>query len=136
VVVFHLIAVPFYVQPGGHREIVDILITNGMVVTMDAERKVLERGTVAIKDGAIVAVGTSDSLKNRFRARKIIDARSKLIMPGLVNHHPHVAMTLFREFADDLSLQDWLEKHIWPLESKYIHPETVRNYWMPEPRWG
>ena len=121
-----LIAVSSYAQSKDNREIVDILIVNGTVVTMDADRKIHKRATVAIKDGAIVAVGTSDSLKNRFRARKIIDARSKLIMPGLVNTHTHAAMTLFRGFADDLPLQEWLEKHIWPLESKYIRPETVR----------
>jgi 5-methylthioadenosine/S-adenosylhomocysteine deaminase len=113
-------------QFNNNREAVDLLLVNGTVITMDSDRTVLETGTVAIKDGTIVAVGASDSLKDKFKAREIIDANGKIIMPGLINTHTHAAMVIFRGLADDLLLQEWLEDYIWPAEAKYINAATVR----------
>lgn len=105
---------------------VDLLVENGLVVTMDAKGTVLERGSVAINNGAILAVGPAAELQGRYTAGLTIDAAGKLVMPGLVNTHTHAAMTLFRGLADDLPLDTWLTKHIWPAEANFITAETVR----------
>ncbi len=115
-----------YYQFNDNRETVDILIVKGTVITMDSNRTILEAGTVVIKDGAIVAVGASESLKSKFKAKETIYANGRIVMPGLINTHTHAAMVIFRGFADDLPTQEWLENYIWPAEAKYINAETVR----------
>jgi len=104
---------------------VDLLIVNGVLVTMSVEGSILEAGAVAVKNGKIKDIGPSVELIDRYIANKIIDARNKIVMPGLVNTHTHVSMTLLRGLADDVPLKIWLEKHIWPAERKYIKSETV-----------
>lgn len=110
----------------GHREPVDIVIANGIVLTMDSGKTVLEGGSVVIQGGAIIAVKPGEVLEGRFQARETIEAAGKIVMPGLVNTHTHAAMTLFRGLADDLPLQEWLEGHIWPSEAKHMSAEAVR----------
>lgn len=105
---------------------VDLMITNGLVVTMDSALTVIEGGSVAVDKGEIVAVGPASAMKDRYVATRTIDAAGKLVMPGLVNSHTHAAMTLFRGLADDLPLDTWLTKHIWPAEAKFITPASVR----------
>ena len=105
---------------------VDLMITNGLVVTMDAGMSVVEGGSIAVYKGEIVEVGPSAAMKDRYVAARTIDAAGKLVMPGLVNSHTHAAMTLFRGLADDLPLDTWLTKHIWPAEAKFITPASVR----------
>jgi 5-methylthioadenosine/S-adenosylhomocysteine deaminase len=105
---------------------VDLLVRGGVVVTMDSTRRVIEDGAVAIARGRIVEVGPSDMLARKYRARQVIDARGRAIVPGLVNGHTHVPMTLFRGLADDLDLQEWLTKYIFPAEAKNVTEEFVR----------
>ena len=95
----------------------DLLVTNGTVLTMDAEGTQIEGGGVAIAGGRIAAVGPAEAI-NRWRATRRVDARGGIIMPGLVNTHTHAAMTCFRGLADDMPLMDWLQDHIFPAESK------------------
>ena len=97
---------------------VDLLVLNGTVVTMDDKRRVIEDGGVAIKGSRIVAVGARRDIVRRYTAGQTIDARGKIIIPGLINGHTHIPMTLFRGLADDLDLQDWLTKYIFPAEAK------------------
>ncbi len=106
--------------------VVDLLIVGGTVVTMDRERRVIEDGAVAIKGDKIVAVGTSADIARRFRARRTIDARGKMVIPGLINTHTHLPMTLFRGISDDLDLNDWLTKYIFPAEAKNVDEAFVR----------
>ena len=94
----------------------DILVTNGMVLTMDAEATVYEDGAVAIKKDRIAGVGHADDFSPR-DAAEIVDARGGIVMPGLINCHTHAAMTCFRGLADDLPLMTWLNDHIFPAES-------------------
>jgi 5-methylthioadenosine/S-adenosylhomocysteine deaminase len=103
----------------------DLLIRGGTVVTMDASRRVLEAGAVAIEGDRITAVLAAGEPVPA--AREILDADGRLVIPGLVNSHGHAAMTLLRGLADDLKLLDWLENHIFPAESKNVSPEFV--YW-------
>ncbi len=92
----------------------DIIIKNAYILTMDPDREDIENGVVVIEDGKIKEIGKSTESK----ADKEIDAGGNVVMPGLVNTHCHAGMTLFRGYADDMPLQDWLENHIWPAEAK------------------
>ena len=105
---------------------VDLIIRGGTVVTMDGSRRVIDNGGVAVKDGRIVAVGTSAEMDLNYSSRQVIEATGKVIVPGLINGHTHVPMTLFRGIADDLDLQEWLTKYIFPAEAKNVTEDFVR----------
>ncbi|MGB7207524.1 MAG: amidohydrolase [Pyrinomonadaceae bacterium] len=105
---------------------VDLLILGGTVVTMDKDRRVIENGAVAIKSGKIVAVGTRTQVTRNRTARQTINATGKAVIPGLINTHTHVPMSLFRGIADDLDLQEWLTKYIFPAEAKNVDEPFVR----------
>ena len=107
------------------KERVDLLLTHGTAVTMDAQRRVLEDAAIAVSGEVIVAIGQSDQIAAGFEAPKVIDARGALLMPGLINAHTHMAMSLFRGLAEDRSLQDWLQKFIFPAEARNVTPEFV-----------
>jgi 5-methylthioadenosine/S-adenosylhomocysteine deaminase len=111
---------------GTRMNTVDLLVVNGTLVTMDDKRRVIEDAGVAMKGGRIVAVGSRRDIIGRFTATQTIDARGKIIIPGLINGHTHIPMTLFRGLADDLDLQDWLTKYIFPAEAKNVSEEFVR----------
>jgi 5-methylthioadenosine/S-adenosylhomocysteine deaminase len=96
------------------------------VLTMAPQRRVIENGAVAVRGERIVGVGTRAEIDRRFQARQRLDRPDALIAPGLINTHTHAAMTLLRGIADDLRLQDWLEKYIFPAEAKNVTPEFVR----------
>lgn len=105
-------------------ERVDILITGGTVVTMAGPN--IENGSVAIRDGEIVAVGASADVDKNFTAKTVIRAGGHAIVPGFVNAHTHVPMTLFRGIADDRDLMDWLTNFIFPAEAKNVDREFVK----------
>ena len=107
------------------KQNVDTVVT-GMVVTMDGNRSLYDDGAVAISGDTIVAVGARTEIESRFAARQTIDARGKLILPGFVNGHTHVPMTLLRGLHDDVTLNDWLYKYIFPAEAKNVNEEFVR----------
>jgi 5-methylthioadenosine/S-adenosylhomocysteine deaminase len=109
-----------------HKEKADLLISGGTVVTMDASRAILEDGAVAVKGDTIVAVGPRNELEARYAAKQTIDARGGLVLPGFINGHTHVPMTLFRGLHDDVTLNDWLYKYIFPAEAKNVNEEFVR----------
>ncbi len=105
---------------------VSLVITHGTVVTMDGSRRVLSPGAVAIDGADIVAVGSPEAIRERFRAAETIEAWGSVIMPGLINTHTHAPMVLYRGLADDLALMEWLQKYIFPAEAKTVSPEFVR----------
>lgn len=107
------------------KEKVDILVSGATVVTLDSSRRILEDGAVAVRGDRIVAVGAAADLATQFVARKRIDARGKLVLPGLVNTHNHAPMALLRGIADDMALMDWLQKFIFPAEAKNVSKEFV-----------
>ena len=102
------------------KERVDLLVSGGTVVTMDSGKRVIEDGTVAVRGDAILAVGARQEIESRYEAGRTIDAHGKIVMPGLINSHAHAAMSLFRGLADDLSLDDWLRKFIFPAEARNV----------------
>jgi 5-methylthioadenosine/S-adenosylhomocysteine deaminase len=113
-------------QRRGGATAVDLLITGGVVVTMNPDRRVFENGFVAIRGERIFDVGDAADLKTKgYKASRVIDARDKVVLPGLINTHTHIPMTLFRGVADDLDLQDWLTKYIFPAEAKNVTRDFV-----------
>jgi len=105
----------------------DLIVLGGTVLTLDAQENVLPDGAVAIRDGRILAVGQRRQIERRYRSRRRLEARGHLILPGLVNAHTHVAMTLFRGVKDDQELMTWLQKYMFPLEARFVSPEFVRS---------
>ncbi|HEX7152376.1 MAG TPA: amidohydrolase [Thermoanaerobaculia bacterium] len=103
---------------------VDLVITGGTVVTMAGPN--LENASVAIDDGKIVAVGPSAEIDKKYQGKTTISAKGKAVLPGFVNAHTHVPMTLFRGIADDLDLMDWLQNYIFPAEAKNVDREFVK----------
>ena len=95
---------------------VDLLLKNGMLLTMDTDDRRFSPGAVAIQGERIIAVGPSLQVEASVQTKKVLDAAGCVIIPGLVNAHTHAAMTLFRGLADDLPLMDWLQDYIFPAE--------------------
>jgi 5-methylthioadenosine/S-adenosylhomocysteine deaminase len=109
-----------------NKEKADLVIAGGTVVTMDGTRAVYEDGAVAVNGDTIVAVGRRSDIEARYTASQTIDAKGKLVLPGFINGHTHVPMTLFRGLHDDVTLNDWLYKYIFPAEAKNVNEEFVR----------
>ncbi|QCX75432.1 Atrazine chlorohydrolase [Streptomyces sp. YIM 121038] len=103
---------------------IDLLVHGGDVLTVDASGTVVSDGAVAVRAGEIVAVGPAEHLRARYAPAEEIDARGCLVLPGLVNTHTHLAMTLLRGTADDVTLQGFLERVV-PREAELLTPETV-----------
>src|SRR6266446_1787494 len=111
----------------GARQFTRVVVAaDTYVLTGAAPRRVIENGAVAVRGDRIVAVGSRSEIDRRFQPRQRLDLPDALIAPGLVNTHTHAAMSLFRGIADDLRLQDWLEKYIFPAEAKNVSPDFVR----------
>jgi 5-methylthioadenosine/S-adenosylhomocysteine deaminase len=111
---------------GQTKEKADLIVTGGMVVTMDGTRSIYDDGAVVVTGDTIVAVGPRTELEAGYTARQAIDAKNKLVLPGFINGHTHVPMTLFRGIHDDVTLNDWLYKYIFPAEAKNVTEEFVR----------
>jgi 5-methylthioadenosine/S-adenosylhomocysteine deaminase len=107
---------------------VNTLFTNALVLTMDENFTQYFPGAVAVKEDKIIAVGNEGDLKKEYatRARETIDCNGKVLMPGLINAHTHVPMTLLRGLADDLRLDVWLMGYMMPVEREFVSPEFVR----------
>src|SRR5260370_11379308 len=108
------------------KERVAMLVTGGTVVTMNAERRIIEDGAVAVDGDAIVGVGSRANIEAKYAAAQPIIAKGKLVLPGFINGHTHVPMTLLRGLRDDVTLDEWLRKYIFPAEAKNVTEEFVR----------
>src|SRR3954464_3936766 len=96
------------------------------VITEDAQHRVIPSGAVAIRGERIVGVGSRAEIDAKFQAKQRLDRPDAILAPGLINTHTHAAMSLFRGIADDMRLQDWLEKFIFPAEAKNVSADLVR----------
>jgi 5-methylthioadenosine/S-adenosylhomocysteine deaminase len=105
---------------------VDSIWTARYVVTMDPARRIIENGAVAISGDHIVAAGPRAEIDGKYTAAHRLDHPDAILTPGLINTHTHAAMSLFRGIADDVKLQEWLEKYIFPAEAKNVDREFVR----------
>ncbi|MFO7460495.1 MAG: amidohydrolase [Desulfatiglandales bacterium] len=102
----------------------DILIKNGAILTMDETGSTIPNGYLAVQGDVIAKLGEGNG--GEIHAKKTIDARGGLVLPGLINGHTHAAMTLFRGLADDLPLMEWLSRYIFPAERK-MDPDFVHT---------
>jgi 5-methylthioadenosine/S-adenosylhomocysteine deaminase len=105
---------------------VDLILSNALVLTMDDELHQYEPGAVAVRGNAIVAVGEDAEIAKSYSAAETIDCGGKVLMPGLINAHTHVPMTLLRGLADDLRLDVWLQGYMLPVEREFVSPDFVR----------
>ncbi len=101
----------------------NILIKNIDLVSMDGKNELIENTNIYVVDNKIIHIG---EIREDLQVEKIIDGKNKIAMPGLINAHTHMGMSLLRNFADDLPLYDWLTKKIWPVEAK-LKSEDI--YW-------
>ncbi len=114
--------------PRDRLEPVDLLIVDGIVLTMDPERRQFEPGYVAVRAERIVGVGPmTDRPLARYQPKAVVQAKGKAVLPGLINGHTHLAMTLLRGIADDLELEEWLTRYIFPAEAKNLSREYVET---------
>jgi 5-methylthioadenosine/S-adenosylhomocysteine deaminase len=104
----------------------DLIITGGLIVSMNPARVIYQDASIAIKSDTILAIAPRAEIESKYHAAQTIDARGKLILPGFINGHVHVPMTLFRGLHDDVTLNDWLYKYIFPAEAKNVNEEFVR----------
>ena len=104
----------------------NLLLVNALVLAMDEEMNQFEPGAVAISGDSILAVGTEADIRKAYTGKQTIDCGGKVLMPGLVNAHTHVPMTLLRGLADDLRLDVWLMGYCMPVEREFVSPDFVR----------
>jgi 5-methylthioadenosine/S-adenosylhomocysteine deaminase len=104
---------------------IDTLFINAIVLTMDEEYNLFNPGAVAVQGDSIIAVGDSKALQAEYAAAETVDCAGKVLMPGLVNAHTHVPMTLLRGLADDLRLDVWLMGYMMPVEREFVSPDFV-----------
>jgi 5-methylthioadenosine/S-adenosylhomocysteine deaminase len=106
-------------------ESVDTLIHARWVIPVEPEHTFLEHSSIAIRNGRILAILPTAKARQQYLARATVELPEHALIPGLVNAHTHAAMSLFRGLADDRPLMEWLNKHIWPAESRWVSPEFV-----------
>jgi 5-methylthioadenosine/S-adenosylhomocysteine deaminase len=104
----------------------DILIHNGIILTLNDRFDILYNGFIAIQDGRIVQTGEKLPGKPFMDSLQMVDASGGIIIPGLINTHAHLPMTLFRGLADDIPLSNWLNDHIFPAEAAHLNPDSVK----------
>jgi 5-methylthioadenosine/S-adenosylhomocysteine deaminase len=121
-----VLASAFFLPALHAQTAVDAIWSARYVITEDAQHRVIPNGAMAIKADRIVGVGTKTEIDAKYRAATRLDRPDAILAPGLINTHTHAAMSLFRGIADDLKLQDWLEKYIFPAEAKNVSPDFVR----------
>jgi 5-methylthioadenosine/S-adenosylhomocysteine deaminase len=105
----------------------DLIVTARAVLTVDQDFHILPRSSVVIHHGAIVAIGSPETIAKQYSATRTIDRPNAVLMPGLVNTHTHAAMSLLRGIADDRPLMEWLQKYIFPAEAKNVSPAFVTD---------
>ncbi len=105
-----------------------ILIKNTILITQDSKRQIIKNGGLVIEKGLIKDIGLSEKIEKKYKkaSKKIINGKGKVVLPGLINTHGHLAMTLLRGYADDMGLEEWWVKHVYPIESKFGKKEV---YW-------
>lgn len=106
---------------------IDTLLNAKWIIPIDDANSILENHSVALKDGKIVDIVSSNIAQQRYSAKEVIELNEHVLMPGLVNAHTHSPMTLMRGLADDLALMDWLNHHIWPAEAKFMDEDYIRD---------
>src|SRR5665648_127713 len=92
----------------------DLIIKNGIIVTMDSDRKIISNGAIVIEKDRIIDVGTTEQIKEKYKAEKVIDASKHAILPGFISAHAHVADIFLRGISANRRLYDWLDNIKYP----------------------
>ncbi len=106
---------------------VETVISSSWIFTANNDNQLLENHSVVIDGGLIVDIVESDSVFNIYQANEVYQLTDQLLIPGLINAHSHLAMSLLKGFADDVELSIWLNNHIWPAEKNLVSPQFVRD---------
>ncbi|MBW6465165.1 MAG: amidohydrolase [Brevefilum sp.] len=104
----------------------DWILKNAIVLTMDEDYQIFNPGAVAVIGDSIAAVDHQEKIEKDYQSEQVLDCQGKILMPGLINAHTHVPMTLLRGLADDLRLDVWLMGYMMPVEREFVSPEFVR----------
>ena len=104
----------------------DLILKNALILTMDKAHNQYETGAIAIDKAVIVAVGPEETILDSWDAKDVFDCGGKVLMPGLINTHTHIPMTLLRGLSNDLRLDVWLMGYMMPVEREFVSPEFVR----------
>jgi 5-methylthioadenosine/S-adenosylhomocysteine deaminase len=103
----------------------DYIIRADYLLTMEGDLSVINDGAVAVAGSEIADVGLYSDISSKYTSDRVLEGADRVVFPGLINTHNHAAMVYFRGLADDLPLMEWLEKHIWPAEFKWLTAEFV-----------
>jgi len=95
------------------------IYSHATIITMDASRRIIIDGAIVVQGNKIVAVEKTNSALTEYRDAEIIDCTSRIILPGLINTHAHLAQSLLRGLAEEVPLHSWLCDKIWPLEANF-----------------
>ena len=104
---------------------VDTIINARWILPIKPKNKVIENSSIAINNSIILEIGDTDIINKKYESKDLYNLNTHCVMPGLINNHTHLSMSLFKGIADDLNLDKWLKNKIWPLETKHIDKEFV-----------
>ncbi|MBF0506423.1 MAG: amidohydrolase [Nitrospirae bacterium] len=103
----------------------DCIVFGEHILTMNDRLDIVHDGAVVVRGGVIAEIDSAENIRRKYSSACSVGGQGRLVLPGFVNSHTHAAMVFFRGLADDLPLKDWLEKHIWPAEMRFLNPEFV-----------
>ena len=106
-------------------QIVDLIIHARWLVPIRPKQTVLDNSSVAVHQGKVLEVLPREQCEQKYRSDQTVERGNHVLMPGLINAHTHTAMSLFRGYADDLPLMQWLNDYIWPAEAKWVDERFV-----------
>ncbi|WP_031433808.1 TRZ/ATZ family hydrolase [Methylomarinum vadi] len=106
---------------------VDLIIEARWIIPVEPASVIHRNHSLVVDDGKIIAILPQETALLRYQPNKVHKLHSHALIPGLINCHTHASMTLLRGIADDLHLMDWLQRHIWPLEHKWVGEAFVRD---------
>ncbi|HZR43484.1 MAG TPA: amidohydrolase family protein, partial [Ktedonobacteraceae bacterium] len=100
-----------------------MLFKNATIITMNPAREIISDGAIAIRGNRIVGVGKTDALLSQYPDEQVVDVQGKVIIPGLIDTHVHVAQALIRGCADDMALIEWLCDRVWVLQGNFTEED-------------
>ena len=102
------------------KQFVDYIIEADWLAPVVPQRQLLEQHAIAIQDGVIVAIQPKSEIHRHFHAAQQLELDGHILIPGLINLHTHLGMSMMRGLADDVALMQWLQQHIWPVEQSFV----------------
>ena len=114
-------------MPAHNKKNASIIISASWIFTSNTKSELLSDHSIVIENDKIIDLVSQEKVFEKYEADEIYQLTDHIIIPGLINTHTHVAMSLFKGFADDLPLQDWLNNYIWPAEKKFVSPQFVKD---------